>query len=65
MEKPQIYSHFTWDASTFTKTTHHIYACGNTGHNLKVTKLLLDNQSDISVMKLELLKETQPAERPL
>ena len=53
----------TWHASTF--TSYYVYASGDSGEKFGPTEVLLDNQSDISVMKPSMLTNIQCAERPV
>jgi hypothetical protein len=53
-------AHLTWDASTF-RTCKQVNDIGYTG--LLETKVLLDNQADISIMKPSLLCVLTPADK--
>jgi hypothetical protein len=57
------HSHVTWNASTF--TSYYIYASGGSAEKFGPHEVLLDNQSDISVMRPDLLLDIQSAERPV
>ena len=60
-KREQRHVNVTWHASTF--TSYYVYASGNSGEKFGPTEVLLDNQSDISVMKPSMLRDLQPAER--
>jgi hypothetical protein len=57
------HTNVTWHASTF--TAHHVLTSGDTGAHFGPNEMLLDNQSDVSVMKPALLRQIVPAEKEI
>jgi hypothetical protein len=62
-KREQRHANATWHASTY--TSYYVYASGDSGEKFGPTEVLLDNQSDISVLKPSMLRNLQPAERPV
>ncbi len=52
-----------WDALVY--TTCHIDAYGETGEKFLPTQVLLNNESDINIMKLAMLYNIRPADKPV